>query len=244
MLIIPAVDLRNGRVVRLTQGVFENETVYSAAPEEVVLKWQVEGAKMIHVVDLDGALHGHRRNLGSLKNILSVSTIPVQFGGGLRTYEAIEEVLAVGVSRAVIGTKALDLDFVKRLIKHFHNQIVVSLDVRDNIIQTHGWQIGEIDYSLGTLLKSLEDAGVKNLICTDISRDGMLNGPNIDLLNYLLQNTKMDVIFSGGISDISHLAELAEIKSNHFKGAIVGKALYEKKFSLHEAIQQLQKEKK
>ena len=240
MLIIPAVDLRAGRVVRLTQGAFDKETIYSSAPEEVVHKWQAEGAKLVHVVDLDGALHGHRKNLGSLKNILSVAKIPIQFGGGLRTFEAVKEVLNAGVSRVVIGTKALDLDFIAKLIDHFTNRIVIGIDVRNNVIQTHGWQASESSYTLDSFLKQLEQIQVRAIICTDVSRDGTLQGPNFDLLSNLLRMTKMDVIFSGGVSDMVHLKRFSEIKAKNFKGVIIGKALYERKFMLSEAIKQFQ----
>lgn len=241
MLIIPAVDIRNGRVVRLTQGLFDQETVYSQAPEEVVKRWQLEGARLIHVVDLDGALHGHRRNLGSLKNILATTKVPVQFGGGLRSFEAVNDVIQTGVARVIIGTKASDLDLLKKLVKTFTDRIIVGIDIRNNVIQTHGWQIGETEIDLEVFLKQIEDIGVRTVICTDISRDGMLSGPNFDLLQLVLKKTKMDVILSGGISELSHLEQLSKLRSKHFKGVIVGKALYERKFLLKDAIKQFQK---
>lgn len=236
MLIIPAIDIRGGKVVRLFQGAFERETVYSQAPEEVVRKWQSEGAELVHVVDLDGAQHGLRKNLGSLKNILSVAQIPIQFGGGLRSYEAVKEVLDAGVHRAVIGTKAFDSDLIQKLVKNFGERIAIGLDIRDNVIQTHGWQTGQADYPLGTLLKQLETLKIKTVICTDIRKDGTLEGPNLDLLIHLLGATRMDVILSGGVSSTIHLKQLADIKAKHFRGVIIGKALYEGKIQLKEAL--------
>src|SRR3989338_8987875 len=139
MLIIPAIDLREGKVVRLIRGSFKKQTTYSASPADIMQKWQREGAQLVHVVDLDGAVEGRRRNLGSLKNILAVAKVPVQFGGGLRTIESVEEVLKAGVWRAVIGTKAKDREFLKTLVQKFKERIAVGIDVRDGIIQTEGW---------------------------------------------------------------------------------------------------------
>ena len=240
MLVIPAVDLRGGKVVRLFQGAFDRETVYSNAPEEVVMKWESEGAKLIHVVDLDGAQQGHRQNLGSLKNILAVAKVPIQFGGGLRSYESVREVLDAGVWRAVIGTKALDSDLIQKLVRNFGERIAIGLDVRHNVIQTHGWQTEHSEQTLETVVQQLGVLNVRAIICTDISRDGTLQGPNIGLLNDLLAQTKMDVILSGGISSLAHLKRLAEIKTSQFKGVIIGKALYEQRFSLREAVKQFE----
>ena len=239
MLVIPAIDLRDGKVVRLTQGSFENETVYSASPPDVMIKWQKEGAKMVHVVDLDGAREGTRRNLGSLKNILSVAKIPVQFGGGLRTYEAVDEVLSAGVSRAVVGTKAFDLGFIGRLAKDFGERVAIGLDVREGIIQTHGWQSSEKQCSPDDLCRSLETIGVRTLIFTDIARDGMMSGPNVKALKHLLESTKMSVILSGGIASLSDLKALSRITAKNFVGVIIGKALYEGKITFQEVVAQL-----
>ncbi len=238
MLIIPAIDLREGKVVRLTKGAFDAETVYSASPPAVMQKWQREGAQLVHVVDLDGARDGVRRNLGSLKNILAVAKAHVQFGGGLRTHEAVQEVLATGVWRAVVGTKALDITFVKKLIQKFKERVAIGIDIRDGLIQTEGWQASESKYTPEKFCKELETIGVKTIICTDITRDGTLKGPNVELIKKLLQTTKMNVIASGGISNLADLKQLADIQTKNFEGVIVGKALYEQKFTLPEAIDQ------
>lgn len=237
MLIIPAIDLRGGKVVRLTKGAFKTETVYSASPADVMQKWQREGAKLVHVVDLDGAREGKRQNLGSLKNILTVAKIPVQFGGGLRTFEAVEEVLKAGVWRAVIGTKAFDTDLMTKLVQKFKERIAIGLDVRRGVIQTEGWQSSETAYTPEVLCRVLEPIGVKTIICTDVARDGTMRGPNLKLLHRLLDSTEMNVIISGGVSDASDLKRLSRIKAKNFEGVIVGKALYEQRITLRDAIE-------
>ncbi len=234
--IIPAIDLRNGKVVRLTRGDFSRETVYSAAPEEVAKKWELEGATMIHVVDLDGALSGKRKNLGSLKNICSVAKIPIQFGGGLRSLESIREVFSVGVSRAVVGTKALDLKLLKQMINRFGNRIVVGLDVRNGNIQTHGWSKQVQVVKIDSFCTEIEKVGVKHLVYTDVSRDGTLLGPNLEMLQKLATHTKLNVIMSGGISKLKDIGAIKALRCTHISGIIVGKALYERRFTLTEAI--------
>ena len=239
MIIIPAIDLHEGVVVRLTKGVFGSETIYSQSPADVMEKWQGEGAQLVHVVDLDGAKEGVRRNLGSLKNILKVAKVKVQFGGGLRSYEAINEVLQAGVWRAVIGTKALDFDLLEKLVKEFKERIAVGIDVREGIIQTHGWQENASSFSLEEFCKAVEKIGVVTVICTDVSRDGTLSGANLDFLKDLLRSTSMNIILSGGVSDLSDIKQLSKIKAANFEGVIVGKALYEKRLSLPDAIREL-----
>ena len=236
MLIIPAIDLRGGKVVRLIKGAFDRETVYSASPADVMQKWQREGAKLVHVVDLDGALEGARRNLGSLKNILAVAKIPVQFGGGLRTYESVEEVLKAGIWRVVIGTKAFDTTLIKKLVGRFGEKIVVGIDIREGIIQTHGWKESETSFTPKTFCQKLEQVGIKTITCTDVDRDGTLKGPNTELLKKLISTTKVNVIASGGISNLDDIKRLLQIDAENFEGVIVGKALYEQRFSLREAM--------
>ncbi len=233
MIIIPAIDLRDGRVVRLTRGDFSREKVYSSAPEAVVLKWQKEGAQMIHVVDLDGALTGKRKNIGSLKNICAVSKVPIQFGGGLRTVEAVKEVLKVGVARAVIGTKALDLKLLKQFLTKFGpERIVVGLDVRNGNIQTHGWKKQIRFMKVGSFCTEIEKIGVKNIVFTDVSRDGTLLGANIEEFQTFLAGTQMNVIVSGGIATLNDIKALRRLRMEHLSGIIVGKALYESRFTL------------
>lgn len=240
MLVIPAIDIREGKVVRLTQGSFDEQIAYSLAPADVMQKWQHEGAKLVHVVDLDGAKEGVRRNLGSLKNILAVAKVPIQFGGGLRSYEAVSEILKAGVWRAVLGTKATDNDLIKTLAREFGGRIAVSLDIRDGFIQTHGWQKSERRITLEAICPRLEKVGIQTVICTDVRRDGMLSGPNIELLNQVLKITKMKVILSGGVADLKDLKQLSQIRAKNFEGVIVGKALYEQRMTLREVMAELE----
>ena len=242
LTIIPAIDLRGGKVVRLTRGDFSRETVYSNAPEAVAQKWQIDGARLIHVVDLDGALTGRRKNLGSLKNICSATKAEIQFGGGLRTLKAVEEVFATGVSRAVIGSKALDLKLLKQLVKNFGNRIVVGLDVRNGQIQIHGWSKAVQIVKPESFCAEIEKLGVRHVVFTDVSRDGTLLGPNTDGLTRFFGKTEINVIVSGGVSSIDDLIAINKLKEKlpNIYGVIVGKALYEQRFTLPEAIRAIQ----
>lgn len=236
MILIPAVDIKGGRVVRLTRGDFAKETVYSDSPEAVALKWEQEGAKMIHVVDLDGAASGRRKNLGSLKNICRAIKVPIQFGGGLRSIQAIDEVFSLGVSRAVIGTKVFDLKMLKQLVKKFGNKIVVSLDVRGDALQIGGWKSQVKLMKIDSLCKELEKLGVQNAIFTDVARDGTLLGPNFEKTEHLLKTTNLKIVVAGGISELKDLNKLKAMKYPNLFGVIIGKALYEKRFELPEAL--------
>ena len=243
MLIIPAIDLKGGMVVRLTQGAFDAQTVYSQAPADVMLKWQKEGARLVHVVDLDGAREGVRKNLGSLKNILAVAKIPIQFGGGLRTFEAVQDVLKVGVRRVVIGTKAFDTQLLKRLVQAFGDRVAVGLDIRNGVIQTEGWQSGDKSLTPEKFCEQLEAIGVRTIVVTDVARDGMMQGPNVELLKKLLKTAKINLIASGGIASTSDFRNLANLKAKNLIGVIVGKAIYEQKIKLNEVIAKFQSEK-
>jgi len=240
MWVIPAIDLKAGHVVRLTRGVREEETVYSDNPVGVLKGWEKEGAKLVHVVDLDGALEGETRNFELVRQLLAAANVPVQLGGGLRTLEAVERALGAGVWRIVIGTKVLDQEFVAQLVKKFGERIVVGLDVRKGILQTHGWQKPVASFHLGRMCQDLEGSGIRTVIVTDIDRDGTLQGPNLDLIRQVLATSRIEVIASGGVSDWNHLEQMSEIKNPNFKGVIVGKALYEGKFSLRQAVDRFQ----
>ena len=239
MKILPAIDLREGQVVRLTRGDFSRQKIYSHVPEQVALKWQRDGASMLHVVDLDGALSGRRKNLGSLKNICSAVRIPIQFGGGLRSVASVADVFRTGVQRAVIGTKALDFKMLKRLVKRFGERIVVGIDVRDGDIQIHGWKKRVKLVKLDSFCKEIEAIGVRHVVYTDVSRDGTLLGPNIAGLKHILKSAKINIIASGGISSLDDLTSLKSLKYPNLWGVIVGKALYENKFTLPEALKLL-----
>lgn len=242
MIIIPAIDIKGGKVVRLVQGKFSKETVYSDSPIEMARKWASFGVEMIHVVDLDGAAEGRLKNLDTIKEIAKNVKSKIELGGGIRDEEAIKRVLEAGVAKVVIGTKALDEVFLWHVAAKFKDAIVVGIDARDGIAYTKGWAF-ETKTRVADLVRMIEKCGVRTINYTDISKDGMLSGPNIDSLREILGQTKMDVIASGGISGIEDIKRLKQLEKDGLRGVIIGKALYENRIDLAEAIKVcLQKE--
>ncbi|MFA5100019.1 MAG: 1-(5-phosphoribosyl)-5-[(5-phosphoribosylamino)methylideneamino]imidazole-4-carboxamide isomerase [Candidatus Omnitrophota bacterium] len=244
MLIIPAIDLKDGNVVRLYQGK-DDEKVYSRNPVVVARHWKKQGASMIHVVDLDGAFTGEPRNLSALKKIVQAVDTPIEFGGGLRTKDIIRSVFALGVKRVVLGTKAVeDLDFLREVYDEFGQGIIVTIDAKNGIVLTQGWQESSsgkktaVDFAL-----ELKKMGFPEVIYTDTSKDGTLRGPNIPALEELLTKTGLGVIASGGVSNIDDVFALAKLGSKGLTGVIVGKALYEERFMLKEALNLLKTHK-
>jgi len=236
MIIFPAIDLRRGKCVRLLQGRAEDETIYSDDPVEMALRWQGEGASWLHLVDLDGAMSTVSENRRIAKAIIRTLTIPVQFGGGVRNESDLDEILDGGASRVVIGTAAFrDPEFLMSAVKQHSGRIVVGLDAREGLLATHGWNQVEAVKAL-TFANSLVQMGVQRVVYTDISRDGMLSGPNWAATEQLARETGLKVIASGGVSSLEDLRVLRPLGSSGVEGVIVGKALYEGKFSLGEAI--------
>ncbi|MCM8775313.1 MAG: 1-(5-phosphoribosyl)-5-[(5-phosphoribosylamino)methylideneamino]imidazole-4-carboxamide isomerase [Candidatus Omnitrophica bacterium] len=235
MQIYPAIDLYQGKVVRLTQGEFSRKTIYSDDPVSTARGWESQGARWIHVVDLEGAKTGHLQNLKSLRSIRKSVSCRIQFGGGLRNVESIQQVFEVGIDRAVIGTKALDEIFLKHVLDRFGNKIAVSLDIKSGVIQTEGWlQTSRLGFK--AWLKILNHYPLRTLIYTDIKKDGMLAGPNLTELNQVLDRSKASVILSGGISRLKDIEMCTTIHRDNFEGVIVGTALYNEVFSLAEAL--------
>lgn len=236
MSVIPAIDIMNGRVVRLTQGRFDKEKIYDQDPVLTAQEFKADGARLIHMVDLDGAKTGIPKNLDTIKKVCLKVNIPVQMGGGIRSLETIEKVLDEGIFRVVLGTKAIeDIGFLKSALAKWKEKIVVSLDCVNGFIATEGWtKISKI--KAVTIIPQLETMGLKTLVYTDIATDGMLQGPNINALSEIFEMTKMNVISSGGISKIEDIQSLCHVRTPNLVGIIVGKALYEKKFTLKEAI--------
>jgi phosphoribosylformimino-5-aminoimidazole carboxamide ribotide isomerase len=235
MKVIPAIDIRNGKVVRLAQGAVELETVYSDSPVETAARWESFGVELIHVVDLDGALEGFLKNFEIVKEMASRVKCKIELGGGIRDIYAVERVLGAGIAKAVIGTKALDKGFISEVSKDFKERIVVGIDARDGIVRTQGW-IFNTEIKVPDLLKRVEGAGIKTVNYTDIARDGMLSGPNIKSLKEVLAATDMEVVASGGISSIEDIKRLSGLEKDGLAGIIIGKALYENKVDLKEAI--------
>lgn len=236
MLILPAIDLRGGKVVRLFQGKFNQEKIYSSDPVKVAKHWAKQGAKFLHIVDLDGASSGTPKNLEALKEIVAKVGIGVEFGGGVRSIETISKLLALGVQRVILGTKAAsDAEFLKKAWKKFGEKIIVSIDAKNGLVSTQGWNDTGSKTALN-FAKELKKIGFKQIIYTDISKDGTLAGPNILGIKELLKVTGLNVIASGGVSDLKDITKLMKLKKQGCVGVIVGKALYEGKFTLVEAL--------
>lgn len=233
MLIYPAIDLRGGRVVRLTQGDYDRMTVYADDPVEVARGFVEAGASCLHAVDLDGAKDGSPMNRGVIAS-LCAQPLFIEVGGGMRTEADVENTLALGVSRVILGTVAVtDFALVERLVKKHGEKIAVGVDARDGFVATHGWletsALRGVDFC-----KKLADAGVSTVIYTDISRDGQLSGANLDVYGELSQISGLNVIASGGVS---FEAEIAALRDMGLHGCILGKALYTGKLDLRRALQ-------
>jgi phosphoribosylformimino-5-aminoimidazole carboxamide ribotide isomerase len=231
----PAIDLYHGKVVRLTQGDYNSCVVYSKDPAATAKGWEQEGARWIHVVDLEGAKTGTLTSEASLADICRGVKAKIQFGGGLRHIKDIEKVLDLGVSRVVLGTKALDKSFLEGVLLKFKDKIAVGLDVRRDQVKTAGW-MRHGDITLQEALTLFNQLEVSTLIYTDIEKDGVLQGPNWEKLATVLANTTARVILSGGISQISDIEKCRALQASNFEGVIIGKALYEKRFQLSEAV--------
>ncbi|MFA6599436.1 MAG: 1-(5-phosphoribosyl)-5-[(5-phosphoribosylamino)methylideneamino]imidazole-4-carboxamide isomerase [Candidatus Omnitrophota bacterium] len=235
MNLYPAIDLFEGKVVRLSRGDYDRMTVYSEDPSEVARRWESQGAGWLHVIDLEGARAGEIRNEDSLRRIRKETRCRVQFGGGLRTMEAIERVLALGVSRIILGTRALEEDFLREAVERFGPAVAVSLDAQDGRVRTEGWLSGR-EISLPEAVRIAEEQMIGTLITTDIKKDGMLQGPNLESLSEILAGAKAQVILAGGIAGLEDIRRCAAIRHPHFDGIIVGKALFEPGFSLSQAL--------
>ena len=232
MILLPAIDVRDGRCVRLVQGDFSQETVYDSDPVEVALRYAEEGAAWLHIVDLDAALEGVPRNRDVLAKVIAAVGIKVQRSGGIRSLDAIAHALDDGATRVVVGTQALlDPDFVAEAVARFGDAVAVGLDVRGERLQARGWtqDAGE----LYPTLDRLDDAGVARYVVTDVAKDGMLQGPNVELLRAVMAATDRPVVASGGISSLADLRAVADAGA---EACIIGKALYAGAFTLPEAL--------
>lgn len=239
MQLYPAIDIKNKQCVRLRQGMFHDVEVYSHTPAKVAALWQQQGASAIHLVDLDGALAGHSVNLDVIQEIVKSVSLPIQVGGGIRAMKDIEILLKMGVFRVIIGTKAVqDAGFVKEAIKNFGaEKIVVGVDAKNGMVAIEGWEKVSNLHAVNFCLR-MKDIGIKTIAYTDISRDGMLQGPNIEHTKELVDVTGIDIIASGGVSCMNDLENL--YKAN-VQGAIIGKALYENCVDLQVAIERYEK---
>lgn len=236
MIIFPAIDIINQKVVRLYQGKFDNVTEYSTDPLQTAQKWVDQGAQWLHVVDLDGAKEGIRQNSDIIIKIAQSIDIPVQAGGGIRTEEDIQYLLDGGIARVILGTRATEnKDFLKTILSKWGNKIAISLDCKKGMVAQRGW-VETSNIKATNLAKELETLGLKCLIYTDIAKDGTLAGPNIAELKSLCAAVNIPIIASGGVSSIEDIKELLQYENQGITGAITGKALYEGKLDLSEAI--------
>jgi phosphoribosylformimino-5-aminoimidazole carboxamide ribotide isomerase len=236
MEVIPAIDILDGRCVRLYQGDYQQSEIFGEDPVEVAQRWYSQGAKYLHVVDLDGAKQGKPQNLQVIEAIARSIPIHVQMGGGLRDRDSILSVLAAGVSRVILGTAAVEnSQLIANICAEFPEQILVGIDARNGKVATRGWlttsEILAVD-----LAKRMTEIGIAGIIYTDIHRDGTMQGPNIEALRQLAENVDVPVIASGGISSITDLLSLTALESVGVKAAIIGKAIYTGNIDLTEAI--------
>ena len=242
MIIFPAIDIRGGKCVRLLKGDFAKETVFSDKPEEMAKKWQAQGAQFMHLVDLDGALAGRPQNLATVEKILAAVDIPVELGGGIRTLESIDEVLALGVRRVILGSVAVrDPELVKTACAKYGDRIVVGIDAKDGIVAVDGWGVSG-DVEATALAKEMKKAGVKTIIYTDISRDGTLSGVNVEATAKLARESGVAIVASGGVKSIADIEALKPYEKDGIEGVIVGKSIYMGTLDLAKAIEIAAKE--
>ena len=241
MIIIPAVDIKGGKCVRLEQGFMDRETIFSDYPEEMALQWERKGAKRLHLVDLDGAVQGIPFNKKVIRNVVDRVSIPVQLGGGIRDLDTIEGYINLGIDQIIIGTVAYkDPDLVETACRRYPGRIIVGIDSKDRYVSVEGWteptNIIAID-----LAKRFKDMKINSIIYTDIKRDGMKRGPNIDAIREFATDINVPLIAAGGISSIKDIENMAELEEDGLSGIIVGRALYDGSIRLEQAINTLGK---
>lgn len=236
MLVIPAIDLKDGVCVRLEQGLMDRDTVFNRNPAAQAREWQDQGAELLHIVDLDGAFAGKPKNGAAIEAIVKSISIPAQLGGGIRDLVTIESYLALGLSRVIIGTAAQrNPQLVREACTRFPGRIVVGIDAKNGLVAVQGW--AEVtDITAVELAKKFEDCGVAAIIYTDISRDGMLQGPNLEATRALAESVAIPVIASGGVSSLDDIQRLMAIEGSGVTGVITGKAIYAGAFRLAEAV--------
>jgi len=239
--IIPAIDLKNGRCVRLLQGKEDQETVYGEDPVETALSFEEQGAEQIHLVDLDGAFRGESKNLEQVERIAQAVKVPLELGGGIRSLDDISRVFDLGVNFVIIGTiAAKNPKILEEAIKKFQNQLILGLDAKDGKVAVSGW-VEVTEFSDEEFANQWKQHGINRVIYTDISRDGMLTGPNLSSLRRMAIATGLKITASGGVSSLDDLKQLAELERDGVDEVIVGKAIYERQLDLREACLWLNK---
>ena len=242
MQVIPCIDIRAGKCVRLLQGQADQQTVYGDDPVAMAQRWADVGAPLLHIVDLDGAFAGQMHNFGVIQAIVRAIPVPLQLGGGLRDLDTISRVIEVGVHRVVLGTSALEQwDTLVAATVRFPGQVCVGIDSRDGQVATRGWQnVSQVETI--PFAQRVGTTGVAAIIYTDIARDGMLQGPNIAGITALAQQVQVPIIASGGVSHLDDLRQLATLEPLGVGGVLIGKALYEKRFTYQQACAAVQQE--
>ena len=239
MKIIPAVDIKEGRCVRLPQGLADQETIYSNDPVAMACHWDEEGASLVHVVDLDGAFNGQPANADIVKKIIYNSSVDIQVGGGIRNLQTIESYINAGAYRVILGTIAQENPkFVADACKEFPGKVIVGIDAREGNVAVKGW-VEISDQKATDLARQLETCGVSGYIFTDISRDGMLQGPNLKSIREFIDHTSLPVIASGGVSRLKDVEDLLALEPNGIAGIIIGKALYDKNITYPQTLKLL-----
>jgi phosphoribosylformimino-5-aminoimidazole carboxamide ribotide isomerase len=235
MIVFPAVDIQDGKAVRLRRGDFDDATVFGNDPVELARRWQADGAEALHVVDLDAARTGEMSNVDIVERIVKAVDIPVQYGGGVRSARSLAYIAGIGVHWVVMGTAAMTAaDLLDSALAWLGDRLVVGMDCSGGMVATHGWQ-RRSQMSATRFLKILEEKGVKRVVYTDVARDGMLRGPDLEGLEELAASTPLELIMSGGVTWLEDLRLLARLPAPNVVGVIVGRALYEGSFTVAEA---------
>lgn len=236
MLVIPAIDLKKGQCVRLEQGLMDRDTVYSDDPAAMARHWQDEGGELLHLVDLDGAFAGVPKNKEAILSIVKAVDIPVELGGGIRDLKTIEAYLQLGINQVILGTIAQENpEIVRQACRQFPDKVIVGIDAKDGFVAVRGWS-EMTSKRASEMAKELEGFGVSAIIYTDIARDGMLQGPNIETTRLLAEAISIPVIASGGVSSLEDIKNLMQIESAGVKGVITGKAIYSGSLNLKDAV--------
>ena len=236
MFTIPAVDIKDGKCVRLVQGKMDQEIVYSDDPAEMAKKWEDLGAGLLHVVDLNGAIKGKTVNKKSVENILKNISIPIEVGGGIRDVETVDEFIDMGVHRIILGTVAKEKPgFVKEICEKYPGRIAVGIDAKDGFVAVRGW-VEKTEQKVSDLAKKFEGYGVSAIIFTDIMRDGTLTGPNLERTRELAESINIPVIASGGVSELKDIENTLALKKSGVVGVIVGRALYDGRLDFKDAV--------
>jgi phosphoribosylformimino-5-aminoimidazole carboxamide ribotide isomerase len=240
VILYPAIDIYGGKAVRLVRGDFDERTVYQDSPLEAARAWVQAGARFLHVVDLDGAKSGIPKSLGHLEEITSTLQVPVQYGGGLRTLPAVRDALRAGAERVILGTAAYtNVDFLDDVLGAFRERVIVSVDTRGGYVSTSGWQ-ETTQMAAEAVIERLQNRGVRSFVYTNVDRDGMLEGPDLEEVRRIAGVVRGRFLYSGGIGKLEDLEALAALRQVNLGGVIVGKALYEGRFTVAEGQAALQ----